>query len=92
MNNIHSENLNIQTPTIVSIAESTHYLVGIYDSASNFIGINNTDDIVSFSSLFEAKKFLRKRHISSANIEYQSAYDEMCGSQTLGAYSQTIKL
>lgn len=79
-------------PTIVSVAEATHYLVGIYDNANNFTAIDNTKSINSFPSLFEAKEFLRKSDITSAHIEYHTAYDEMCGAQTAGLCTEKITL
>lgn len=92
MNNLNTSNLTQQTPTIVSIAESTHYLVGVYDNANNLNGINNSDDIDCFTSLLEAKQFLRKNHIACANLEYQTAYDEMCGNPSVGSCSELIEL
>jgi hypothetical protein len=54
-------------PTIIGVAESTHYLVGAVDS-------------------------LRDNNIFNAALEYQTAYDEMCGtSSSSGRCSQMIK-
>lgn len=85
-------NTTSSIPTIVSVADSTHYLVGTYDDASNFVAINSTSSIDSFTSLFQAKQFLRHHHVESAHIEYHTAYDEMCGTQTSGLCKETVKL
>ena len=92
MNNTYTTNATSSIPTIVSVADSTHYLVGTYDDASNFVAINSTSSIDSFTSLFQAKQFLRNHHVESAHIEYHTAYDEMCGTQTCGLCKETVKL
>ena len=79
-------------PTIISVAESTHYLVGAFDASSNFIGLNQTSDVAVVNSLAEAKQYLRRNNIFIAAIEYQSAYDEMCGSDTSPPCRQVINL
>jgi hypothetical protein len=80
-------------PTIIGVADSTHYLVGSVDSLNNFIGLNQYIDVVVMGSLVEAKNYLRENNIFSAALEFQSAYDEMCGSaQSSGRCSQMIKL
>jgi hypothetical protein len=43
-------------PTIIGIADSTHYLVGRVDSGNNFIGLESTQQNEVFSSITEAKK------------------------------------
>jgi hypothetical protein len=79
-------------PTIICVAESTHYLVGAVDSLNNFIGLNQSSDVAVMSSLVEAKNHLRDNSIFSAALEFQSAYDEMCGSSnSSGRFSQMIK-
>jgi len=43
-------------------------------------------------SLVEAKNYLRENNIFSAALEFQSAYDEMCGSSSsVGRCSQMIR-
>lgn len=66
-------------PTILCVAESTHYLVGTLDSTNNLIGLENRIKLTATSSLVEAKNYLRHRKIFKAILEYQTAYDEMCG-------------
>ena len=77
-------------PTIISVAEATHYLVGAVDSLNNFVGLNHSSDVAV--SLVEAKNYLRENNIFSAALEFQSAYDEMCGSSSsVGRCSQMIR-
>ena len=79
-------------PTIISVAEATHYLVGSVDSLNNFVGLNHSSDVVVKGSLVEAKNHLRENNIFSAALEFQSAYDEMCGSSSsVGRCSQMIR-
>jgi hypothetical protein len=83
---------NIQ-PTIIAMADATHYLVGAIDQSNNFVGLHNTGQVVTMSSLHEAKQYLRDNNIESTTIEYQSAYDEMCGSSVnSGSCIQKITL
>jgi hypothetical protein len=80
-------------PTIIGVADSTHYLVGSVDSLNNFIGLNKSTEVAVMGSLVEAKNYLRENNIFSAALEFQSAYDEMCGStRSSGRCSQMIKL
>lgn len=69
-------------PTIICVAESTHYLIGCVDAYNDFIGLNEYEDVVALNSLVEAKGYLRDRNIFSATLEFQTAYDEMCGSSS----------
>lgn len=92
MNNSYTTNATSSIPTIICIADSTHYLVGTYNHASHFVAVNSKSDIDSFASLFQAKQFLRDKSVESAHIEYHTAYDEMCGTQTSGLCKETIKL
>lgn len=76
-------------PTILAIADSRHYLVGAVDADDNFIGLaQNSAEIVN--SLAEAKAYLRRNNVSSALLEIQSAYDEMCGQTSCGRYREQI--
>ena len=93
----HSDNANTLTkenstltPTIICVAESTHYLVGSLDSSNNLIGLDNADKITSTASLIEAKNYLRSHNIYNAILEYQTAYDEMCGLSPSAPCRQTI--
>ncbi|MEW6991852.1 DUF6482 family protein [Colwelliaceae bacterium 6441] len=67
-------------PKIIRVSDSVHYLVGATDLDNNFVGLDNTPEIVMLNSLVQAKDYLRKNNIFSATLEYQTAYDEMCGS------------
>lgn len=78
------------TPTIISVAESTHYLVGEKDRNNRFQGINNSNDIKLVSSLADAKQYLKNHKISTACLEFQTAYDEMCGTATSENVQETI--
>jgi hypothetical protein len=80
------------TPTIIGVADSIHYLVGAVDSLNNFVGLNQPLDIITTKSLVEAKELLRAQHFTSAVLEFQTAYDEMCGTSTAGPYRQIIEL
>lgn len=43
-----------------------------------------------FRSLFEVKKYLASQNISSAYVEDQSVFDEVCGSSVLRSSRQMI--
>ncbi|MEW6998731.1 DUF6482 family protein [Colwelliaceae bacterium BS250] len=90
MSNVNTSNGKNVVPTIIGVADSPHYLVGAVDSVNNFIGLNQADQIDVFSSIVEAKNYLRGHNIYSAALEFQSAYDEMCGSSPAGRCSQMI--
>ena len=79
-------------PTIIGVADSTLYLVGGVDEANNFVGLNGSDNATLAMSLSEAKRILASQNISSATLEFQSAYDEMCGLQSAGIYRETIRI
>jgi hypothetical protein len=90
MSNTLTEANSELTPTIICVAESTHYLVGTLDSSHNLIGLNTPDKITVTSSLIEAKNFLRSHNIFGATLEFQTAYDEMCGASTSEPCRQSI--
>jgi hypothetical protein len=79
-------------PTIMAVAESSHYLVGAVDSSNNFISLNQERDIVVLNSLVDAKEYLRSHNIFTATLEFQTAYDEMCGTETVETCRQIINL
>lgn len=79
-------------PMIISIADSCHYLVGALDSENNFIGLHKPEQIITLHSLGAAKQYLRSNNISSATLEFQSPYDEMCGASMSGQCRQIINL
>jgi hypothetical protein len=58
MGNIASNTNKTTIPTIIGIADSTHYLVGRVDSGNNFTGLESTQQNEVFSSITEAKKLL----------------------------------
>lgn len=78
------------TPTIIGVADSTHYLVGLSDENNNLVGFKG--DVAVVNSLAEAKQYLRCQYVSSANLEFQTAYDEMCGSTLSSKVTQVINL
>ncbi len=78
-------------PMVKAIADSKHYLVGVVDSNDNFIGLGQSSAEV-VGSLVAAKAYLRAHHISSALLEFESAYDEMCGQPPSASYRQRISL
>lgn len=81
-----------KVPAILGTADATHYLVGAMDDKDNFVGLNAVDDIVTVRSLPEAKQLLREHNISVATLEYQSAYDEMCGQNCESVCRQYISI
>lgn len=66
-------------PTIMGIADGTHYLVGAMDSDGNFAALATLEEVAICQSLGDAKQLLRDNHVESATLNLQSAYDEMCG-------------
>lgn len=79
MTNVLEKNGQKLTPIIICVAESTHYIVGMVDSLNNLTSVNQSKEVTVTSSLIEAKNYLRSYHIFTALLEFQSAYDEMCG-------------
>jgi hypothetical protein len=90
MGNIASNTNKTTIPTIIGIADSTHYLVGRVDSGNNFTGLESTQQNEVFSSITEAKNYLRAQNIFCAVLEFQTAYDEMCGSSVPNRCTQMI--
>lgn len=78
------------TPTIIGIADATHYLVGLSDGKNNLVGFKG--DVAVLNSLAEAKQYLRSQYVESATLEFQTAYDEMCGSTSSSKITQVINL
>jgi hypothetical protein len=79
-------------PTIIGVADSRYYLVGAVGLSNDFIGLERDGEINAFTSLVEAKQYLRSHNISCAALDFKSAYDEMCGLSTPARYIQMIKL
>jgi hypothetical protein len=79
-------------PTIIGVAEATHYLVGSSDEEENFIPLKELGSVVVCQSLCAAKTLLRENNIHSAKLTLQTAYDEMCGLPSSSATNQIINL
>lgn len=82
----------IHEPTIIGIADGTHYLVGATDNNGDFSSLPSLKSVAICQSLAEAKQVLRDQHIEIATLSLQSAYDEMCGLATPSITSETIFL
>lgn len=79
-------------PTIMGIADSTHYFVGATDNNGNLTPLSMLKEVAVCKSLCDAKQLLRDNHIESATLNFQSAYDEMCGLSTPTVMSEIIFL
>lgn len=86
---MQSSSIALFQPTIIAVAESRHYLVGVMDANDNFTGLGQSSAEV-VGSLVAAKAFLRDNNIFSAQLELQTAYDEMCGLSSSGRYRERI--
>lgn len=75
------ESLSLE-PTILSYADSNHYLVGAEDNEGNFYALMANNKTRVFNSMFEAENCLRELGIMKAILHMQTAYDEMVGSAT----------
>lgn len=78
------------TPTILGLADSPHYLVGAMNDSEEFVALSETEGVAKFRSLTMAKDYLKSINYSFACLEFQSAYDEMCGSESHKLTGQTI--
>ncbi|MGB1298863.1 MAG: DUF6482 family protein [Psychrobium sp.] len=79
-------------PTIIGIADGTHYLVGSTDNQGNFSALPSLSEVAICQSLSDAKQLLRQHDVQSATLSLQTAYDEMCGLSSLAATNETIWL
>lgn len=77
-------------PTIIGIADSTHYLVGRTDNQDNFDALPQLGSIAQCSSLSMAKSLLIEHNVHCAQLTLQTAYDEMCGLPACEPFKQTI--
>lgn len=77
------------TATILSVAEATHYLVGMSGDDNLLVALPSLADVAVCDSLAQAKQVLRDHHFDSAQLIMQTAYDEMCG---LSAPSETREM
>ncbi len=68
-----------ERPTILGLADSTHFLVGVMDEQENFTSLSDHRDVVAFRTLYKAKEYLRELEYQEANVHFDTAYDEMCG-------------
>jgi hypothetical protein len=79
-------------PTIIGVADATHYLVGTTDIHDNFIALPQFNKIALCNSLSEAKQLLRDNNIYAVQLTLQTAYDEMCGLPSIAATKQSLQL
>lgn len=87
---MQSSSTSCLLPVIIGISDSSHYLVGMIDSKDNLSGLEQNTKATMFTSLVDAKAYLRRHNINSALLEFQSAYDEMCGQSTSGCYRERV--
>ncbi|MCL1059609.1 DUF6482 family protein [Shewanella gelidimarina] len=94
VNTVENVNLSqlINQPKIIGVADSTHYLVGSTDADNNFTELTEESCVVCVHSLAQAKQLLRTHKYQVAQLEYQTAYDEMCGLSSCGNYKEMIRL
>ena len=70
-------------PTIISYADSNHYLLGVKDDNGNFRSARSKDGkLLSLNSIKQAEELLKLQGIRYAIIEMQTAYDEMIGNSS----------
>ncbi|MCL1113835.1 MULTISPECIES: DUF6482 family protein [Shewanella] len=76
-------NQHSQHPTIISYADSNHYLLGIEDEQGNFKSARDkAGKLMSLNSITQAEALLKQHGIHYAIIEIQTAYDEMIGNSS----------
>lgn len=80
------------TPTILGVAESTHYLVGTTDQSGDLVALSQLDEVAICRSLEAAKLLLKDYNVQQAQLVLETAYDEMCGLPSSGSTIQTIHL
>lgn len=81
-----------ELPTILSAAESTHYLVGMYDAQGNLGPLPPLDHVVNCLSLSQAKTLIKGQHYDHAELIMETAYDEMCGLSSTPHVKQLITI
>ncbi len=79
-------------PTIISTADASHYIVLTSTVSDKGLGLPPITKTTYLLSLREAKDYLRTRHFNKAILEYQSAYDEMCGLPSASKITEEINL
>ncbi|MFC3033281.1 DUF6482 family protein [Pseudoalteromonas fenneropenaei] len=78
---------------ILSYADSNHYLAGGMDRQGNYQLLSDFHGhTVTFNSLREAEDALRELGVTQANLEMETAYDEMVGGYAGGRSSIAISL
>jgi len=82
--------MNIK-PTIIGVADATHYLVGVTDTNDNFTALPTFGDVAVCDSLSSAKQLLRDNDIFHAQLTLQTPYDEMCGLPTSTVTHETVQ-
>lgn len=80
------------TATILSVAEATHYLVGMCDDSNRLLALPTHSEVTVCDSLAQAKQILREHDFNSAELVMQTAYDEMCGLSSAGEVREKIHL
>lgn len=76
--------------TILGVADATHYLVGECDNQGNFYAMETMRDVLVCQSLNDAKQLLKNHNIGQAQLQLETAYDEMCGLPTSKPTRETI--
>jgi hypothetical protein len=79
-------------PTIIGVADATHYLVGATDSQNDFVILPGLRSIAVCNSLSSAKQLLRDHNINIVELTLETAYDEMCGLPSDSIATQTLYL
>jgi hypothetical protein len=79
-------------PTIISYADSNHYLLGVKDLLGNFYSVRNkAGKQLSFNSIKQAEVLLKQQGIHYAMLEIQTAYDEMIGNSSTSHYHYRVE-
>ena len=79
-------------PTIISYADSNHYLLGVEDLRGNFYSVlNKAGKQLSLHSIKQAEVLLKQQGIHYAMIEIQTAYDEMIGNSSASHYHYRVE-
>lgn len=84
--------IDTNLPTIVCMADCKHYLIENFNRNAKWTTLYKTANKKMFNSLHEAKQYLRTNNVIAVNLSFQSAYDEMCGSEVNADYAITMKL
>lgn len=85
-------NTNNLKATIIGVADTTHYLVGVTDVDDNFTALPELSDVVVCHSLSSEKQLLRDNNMFEVQLTLQTPYDEMCGLPTSNVTHETMQL